>query len=353
MFAKSRSIATAAVAVLAASAALVGCTSAPAPSSSGSAHTPTESKTLTVITHDSFNLDKATIAAFKAETGYDVTFVAPGDAGTVVNQLVLTKDSPLGDVVYGIDNTFAARAIDAGVLSPYASAALPASAAAFTADTAGQLTPVDYGDVCINADTTWFAGKKLAVPQTLDDLLKPEYKDLLVVASPATSSPGLAFLMTTIAAKGEAGYLDYWKALKANGVKVVKGWTEAYTVEFSGSSGKGSRPLVLSYSSSPAYEPKTENLNQTCFRQIEYAGVIAGAQNEVGARKFVDFMLSQDVQAQIPEQMYMYPMDSSVKLPADWAAKAAKVDAPFTLPAAQISAKRDEWIKAWTAAVVG
>ncbi len=126
-----------------------------------------------------------------------------------------------------------------------------------------------------------------------------------MVASPATSSPGLAFLMTTIAAKGEAGYLDYWKALKANGVKVVKGWTEAYTVEFSGSSGKGSRPLVLSYSSSPAYEPKTENLNQTCFRQIEYAGVIAGAQNEVGARKFVDFMLSQDVQARSRADVYV------------------------------------------------
>jgi thiamine transport system substrate-binding protein len=353
MFAKIRSRGASAMALVAASAVLAGCSGTPAASPSASAPTPTESKTLTVVTHDSFALDKATIAAFKAETGYDVTFVAPGDAGTVVNQLVLTKDSPLGDVVYGIDNTFAARAIDAGVLSPYSSPALPASAAPLTADVAGQLTPVDYGDVCINADTTWFAAKKLAVPQTLDDLAKPEYKDLLVVASPATSSPGLAFLMTTIAAKGEAGYLGYWAALKANGVKVVKGWTEAYTVEFSGSSGKGSRPLVLSYSSSPAYEPKTENLNQTCFRQVEYAGVIAGAQNEVGARKFVDFMLSHDVQAQIPEQMYMYPVDSSVTLPADWAAKAAKVDAPFSMPSAQINANRDQWIKAWTAAVVG
>lgn len=348
---KTMSMIAALVALTATAVAMSGCTAAPAPTTSASA--PTQSTKLTVVTHDSFNLDKKTIAAFKAQTGYEVTFVAPGDAGTVVNQLVLTKDSPLGDVVYGIDNTFAARAIDAGVLSPYTSPALPASAKAFTADVADQLTPVDYGDVCINADTTWFAAKKLAVPQTLDDLLKPEYKGLLVVASPATSSPGLAFLMATIAAKGEAGYLDYWTALKSNGVKVVKGWTEAYTVEFSGSSGKGARPLVLSYSSSPAFEPKTENLNQTCFRQVEYAGVIAGAQNEVGARAFIDFMLSHDVQAQIPEQMYMYPVDSSVTLPDDWAKKAAKVDAPFSLPSAQINANRDKWIKAWTAAVVG
>jgi thiamine transport system substrate-binding protein len=163
----------------------------------------------------------------------------------------------------------------------------------------------------------------------------------------------LAFLLATIAAKGEPGYLAYWKALKANGLEVVKGWTEAYTVEFSGSSGKGSRPLVLSYSSSPAYEPATQSLNQTCFRQVEYAGVIAGAQNEVGARKFIDFMLSNQVQAQIPEQMYMYPVDSAVKLPADWAKRAALSEAPFTLAVAEIAAKRDGWIKAWTAAVIG
>ena len=314
---------------------------------------PTESRTLTVLTHDSFALDEATIAAFRQETGYEVNFVAPGDAGTLVNQLVLTRDAPLGDVVFGIDNIFAGRAIDAGVLSPYRSAALPASAEALQADDSGSLTPIDYGDVCLNADTAWFASHERAVPETLDDLLKPEYADLLVVTNPATSSPGLAFLVATIGAKGEAGYLDYWKALKANGVKVAKGWTDAYTVDFSGSSGKGDRPLVLSYASSPAYEPATEALTQTCFRQVEYAGVIAGAQNEVGARKFVDFLLSEDVQAQLPEQMYMYPVDPAVALPKEWKQHAAVVTAPITVPAAEISARREAWIKAWTAEILG
>ena len=331
---------------------LAGCTQA-APTASSSAAAPTESKTLTVVSHDSFALSKATLKQFSDQTGYDLKFVAPGDVGTMVNQLVLTKDAPLGDVVFGIDNTFAARAIDAGVLSDYTSTALPASAVGYGADVEGKLTPIDYGDVCINADDTWFRAKRLAVPQTLDDLLKPAYKNLLVVENPATSSPGLAFLLATIAAKGEDGYLPYWTALKSNGVKVVKGWTEAYTVEFSGSSGKGSRPLVLSYSSSPAYEKATSNLDRTCFRQVEYAGVLAGAQNAVGAGKFIDFLLSHQVQAEIPEQMYMYPVDSTVALPADWKAKAAMVSKPFSLPAAQINAKRDQWIKAWTAAVVG
>lgn len=344
-------VAAAATAVL-----LAGCAGTPAPSGTPTAGTPsapTESGTLTVITHDSFALGEETIAAFKAETGYDVTFVAPGDAGTVVNQLILTKDAPLGDVVFGIDNTFAGRAIGAGILSPYTSPALPEGADAFAADDTHALTPVDYGDVCVNADTRWFAAKGLAVPRTLDDLARPEYAGLLVVENPASSSPGLAFLAATVGAKGDPGYLDYWKALKANGVKVVKGWTEAYTVEFSGSSGKGDRPLVVSYASSPAYEPATEALTSTCFRQVEYAGVLAGAQNEVGARKFVDFLLSPAVQAEIPESMYMSPVDPDVELPADWKAHAARVDAPIQVPVAELGAKREQWIKEWTAGVIG
>lgn len=334
---------------------LAGCAgpAVPAASSPPSSSAPTESHTLIVITHDSFALDKATIAAFKAESGYDVKFVAPGDVGTVVNQLILTKDAPLGDVVFGIDNTFAGRAITAGILSPYTSASLPSGADAYAADDTHSLTPVDYGDVCVNADTAWFKAKGLAVPATLDDLTQPQYRDLLVVENPASSSPGLAFLAATVGAKGDPGYLDYWKALKANGVKVAKGWTEAYTVDFSGSSGKGDRPLVVSYSSSPAYEHQTEVLTGTCFRQVEYAGVLAGAQNEVGARKFVDFLLSKDVQAQIPETMYMNPIDPDVKLPADWTTYAATVTDPIQVPVADLATKREQWIKAWTAEVVG
>jgi len=354
----NRSILTTVLTSVAAGVLIAGCAGQPVkpvqPAGTGqaTASAPTESKTLTVITHDSFTLDDATIGKFRTESGYDVKFVAPGDAGTVVNQLILTKDAPLGDVVFGVDNTFAGRAIEAGVLAPYAASALPPAAAKLAADDKPSLTPIDYGDVCLNADSAWFKANSLAVPETLDDLLKPEYKDLLVVSNPASSSPGLAFLAATVGAKGE-GYLDYWKALKANGLKVVKGWTEAYTVEFSGSSGKGDRPLVLSYASSPAYEPATVALTQTCFRQVEYAGVISGAQNEVGARKFIDFLLSDEVQAELPEAMYMHPVKPDVPLPEEWQQHAAEVDAPIEVPVAEISARRDEWIKAWTATVIG
>ena len=339
----------------------VGVSADPPPTSTPSqseSTPPTESATLTVLTHDSFYLPEETLAAFTESSGYNVDYVQPGDGGTLVNQLILTKDAPLGDLVFGIDNTFAGRAIDAGVLAPYSSPALPEGAADRGPDGAGVLTPIDFGDVCLNADLAWFEEKGIAVPETLDDLVKPEYADLLVVSNPASSTPGLSFLIATIAAKGD-GHLDYWKQLKANGVKVVPGWTEAYTVEFSGSSGKGPRPLVLSYASSPASElgedgkPRTANLPQTCLRQTEYAGVIAGAQNEVGARKFIDWLLSPEVQAQIPSSMWVYPIDPAVELPAEWAEFGASVAEPWYVPAEQIAANRDTWIREWTNAVIG
>lgn len=359
----SSKLAAAAVAVAAsmslvacgAPAATTGAPSAPAAGASGGAK-----GTVTVLTHESFALSDEVKATFKADTGYDVTFIAQGDAGQLVNQLVLTKDAPLADAVFGIDNTFAGRALSEGVVAPYASPKLPADSADLKADASDALTPVDYGDVCVNADKQWFAAKKLAVPATLDDLTKPEYKGLLVVENAASSSPGLAFLAATVGAKGADGYLDYWGKLKANDVKVVKGWTEAYSTEFSAGEGKGTKPLVVSYSTSPAFtvpeggaESTTVALLDTCFRQVEYVGVLKGAKNEAGAKAFVDWMLSDKVQADIPGQMYMYPAVKATKLPEEWVKFAPLATKPHAVPAADIAANRDAWIKAWTAKVIG
>lgn len=315
---------------------------------------------VTVVTHDSFALSDSVKASFKADTGYELKTVSQGDGGALVNQLILTKDAPLADAVYGIDNTFAGRAISNGVLEPYASAKLPADATDLKADDTNALTPTDFGDVCVNADKAWFEAKKLALPVTLDDLTKPEYKNLLVVENPASSSTGLAFLAGTIGAKTQSGYLDYWGKLKDNGVKVDQGWTDAYEGDFTAGGKKGTRPLVVSYASSPAATltqdktaSTTVSLNETCFRQVEYAGVLKGAKNAAGAKAFIDWMLSDKVQADIPGQMYMYPAVKTTKLPAEWATFAPLAAKPYTVPAADIAANRDAWIKAWTAKVVG
>jgi len=316
--------------------------------------------TVTLVTHDSFALSEELITQFEADTGLTLEQVAPGDAGSLVNQLILTKDAPLGDVVFGIDNSFASRAIDEGILAPYMPTDLPADAAQYAVDEKGSLTPIDTGDVCVNADEEWFAEKGLAVPSSFDDLLKPEYKDLLVVENPATSSPGLAFLLGTIGAFGTDGWTDYWSGLGANGVKVAASWSDAYYVDFSGPSSEGDRPLVVSYSSSPPYEvpeggdtAPTSALLDTCFRQVEYAGVIAGAKNPEGAKKVVDWLLSPAVQADIPGSMYVYPVDSSVALPDSWAQVAPQATAPFVVAPADIAANRDEWITTWTDTVIG
>ena len=316
--------------------------------------------TVVLVTHDSVALSEELIAAFEADTGLTLEQRAPGDGGALVNQLILTKDAPLGDVVYGIDSTFASRAIEEGVLEPYTSPAAGADAEQFAVGDEGHLTAVDVGDVCLNVDHEWFAEAGVPEPVTLEDLTDPAYKDLLVVTNPATSSPGLAFLLATVDAFGEDGWQEYWAALRDNGVSVVSGWSDAYYVDFSGPSSEGDRPIVLSYASSPPYEvpegaevAPTGALLETCFRQVEYAGVLAGAENPDGARQVVDWLLSAEVQADIPESMYVYPVDSSVELPESWTRFAPQPEDPATVDPALVSEKRDTWIQQWTDTVLG
>jgi thiamine transport system substrate-binding protein len=310
--------------------------------------------TLTIATHDSWAMSKEVLAEFKQQTGITVKIQPHGDAGELTNKLVLTKDHPLADGVFGIDNTFASRAADEGVLAKYAGRR-PASSEAFGlgGDANDYLTPIDYGDVCVNIDDTWFAKQKLAPPKTFADLADPAYKDLLVVPGATTSSPGLAFLAATVGSYG-AGWVDYWKSLVTNGVKIDAGWEDAYTVDFTAGGGNGDRPIVVSYSSSPPFtvpkggdRPTTSALLDTCFRQVEYAGVLKGARNPKGAQEFVDFMLSHDFQAALPENMYVYPVDTTVALPPDWAKWAPTAPHPVEVSADDIAAHRSEWLRAW------
>lgn len=331
------------VAVLAATSVLAGC---------GSANS---SKTVVVATHDSWAMPKGVIKAFEKRTGYTVKIEEQGDAGELTNKLVLTKNEPVADAVYGIDNTFATRAVNAGVLAPYRSKAEPTFAKRFQLSGKGahELTPVDYGDVCVNVDNSWFAKHHKPEPKNLDDLTKPAWRNLFVVPGATTSSPGLAFLAATIAAKG-SHWQQYWKALLANGVKIDSGWDQAWSSDYTAGGGKGTRPIVLSYSSSPpdtiphgAKRPTTGVLLDTCFRQVEYAGVLEGAANPAGAKAFVDFMESHAVQTAMPGSMYMYPVDKSVKLPADWARWAPVAKHPWYIPPAELTAKRSTWLSQW------
>ena len=321
--------------------------------------TPAQNEGLVLVTHDSFALSEGILDQFTEETGIPVTVQSAGDAGQLVNTLVLTKDSPLGDVVFGIDNTFASRAVENGVLADYVSPDLTSAEDQYLlpADQGGkQLTPIDNGDVCVNVDHEWFAEKGIAEPKTLDDLIKPEYKDLFVTEAANSSSPGLAFLLATIAKYGDDGWKDYWTKLMANGVKIAAGWSDAYYVDFSGPSSEGDRPIVVSYASSPPFEVQdgateapTGALLDTCFRQTEYAGVIAGTKNEAGAQKLVDFLFSTTVQNDIPESMYVYPVNSNATLPDSFVKFAKIAKDPFVVTPADIDKNRETWLSEWAA----
>jgi thiamine transport system substrate-binding protein len=320
------------------------------------------STTITLVTHDSFAVSKPVLAAFTKQTGVKVKILQSGDAGAALNQVILTKSNPIGDVFFGVDNTFLSRALDAGVFEKYAPKALSAVPTAYQLDPSHRLTPVDHGDVCINYDKKWFAREKLAVPKTLDDLTKPAYKGLLVVENPATSSPGLAFQLATIARYGDRGWQDYWSKLRANDVKVDDGWESAYDGDFTQGANTGNYPLVVSYASSPPAavyyskpQPKTSPVGtmlDSCFRQVEFAGVIKGTPHEAAARKLVDFMLSERFQADVPLQMFVFPVRDGTPLPAVFTKFAETAAKPWTLPAADISAHRDTWIEQWTNTVL-
>jgi thiamine transport system substrate-binding protein len=274
------------------------------------------------------------IHMFEDESGYKLKLVKAGDAGAMTNKLILTKDQPIGDAVFGIDNTLIGLAKANDLLG-------------------AELQPVDFGDVCMNYDKDWFSSRNIPAPTDISQLTESTYKNLTVVENPASSSTGMAFLATTVAKFGDPGYLSYWESLKANGVKIDAGWEDAYFTDFSGSSGHGSYPIVLSYSSSPAYEVRDNGMSQTasilndCYRQTEYVGVIKGAKNSKGAQALVSFMLSQEFQSALPESMYVYPKLGGIELPSDWA-KFAPAATSLVGEQLDVNAGRKGWITAWS-----
>lgn len=297
--------------------------------------TDSKAASLTVAVHDSVVITDAQLADFKKQTGIDVTLVKAGDAGALTNKLVLTKDQPIADMYYGIDNTFLGAATVAGAVSDYQA--------------------IDFGDVCFNYDKHWFTSHEQAAPETIDDLLKPEFRGLTVVENPATSSTGLAFLAATVGKYDEDRWANYWESLQANDVRIDAGWEDSYNIDFSGSAGKGNYPIVLSYSSSPAFEVREDGESQTaslddgCFRQTEYAGLLTGSANVEGAKKFIDYLLSDGFQKTIPDNMYMYPVSTNVELPEAWAKFAPAATNTISVETDVINANRSAWLKAWDA----
>jgi thiamine transport system substrate-binding protein len=322
-----------------------------------------ERVSIRLVTHDSFAISKKVLRDFTKRTGIKVEVLPAGDAGEALNQVILTKDHPIGDVLYGFDNTFLTRALGEDILLPVQARGTAHVPEGLQLDPRGRAQPIDHGAVCVNYDRRWFARHDIPPPRSLADLAKPRYRDQLVVENPATSSPGLAFLLATVARRGDGGWRDYWARLRDNGVEVVNGWEEAYNGSFSAGEGKGDRPLVVSYASSPAAavyfadpRPKSSPIGtvlDTCFDQIEFAGVLKGTEHEAEAKALVQFMLSKEFQADVPLQMFVFPARSDVALPPVFAQFADVPAHPATMTPASIGQNRERWIDEWTDTVLG
>jgi thiamine transport system substrate-binding protein len=341
---------------VAAVAALASCTD-DAPSKGASGSGAGGGKEVVLVTYDAFALPKAAAAEFTKRTGATIKVVASGDAGAMLSKALLSAGAPEGDVLFGVDNTLATRVTDEDLLSPYtppAATGVP-DPLRLPGKLGRLLTPVDSGDVCVNVDAPWFAQRGLTPPTTLDDLADPRYKDLLVVQSPVTSSPGLAFLIGTVQRYGAGGWEDYWTKLQANGVKVRPSWDDAYTTDYTVSG--GDRPLVVSYASSPPAEvvlsegavtrPRSTVMADSCVAQVEYAGVLQGAAHPTLARELVDFMLSPTWQAALPLSNFVFPAVDGTPLPAAFQQWAVQPAVPRTLSATEIGSKREGWIERW------
>jgi thiamine transport system substrate-binding protein len=339
---------------------LMACGSAAAPQSpadptAAPATDAPAASTLTVMTHDSFAISEEVITQFEQANAVDVVIVNAGDAGSTLNKAILTKDAPQADVLFGVDNTFLSRAIEADIFVAYAPNVTFRAEA--TADNSGPLVPIDFGYVLINYDKAALATAGLEPPQSLADLLKPEWKSKLVVENPATSSPGLAFFLATVAEFGPSGWQEYWRGLRANDVLVADDWSTAYYTHFSGSSGKGPRPLVVSYSTSPAAElyfsegtmtePPTGNVAFGVFRQVEYAGILKGTAQVELAQKFIDFMVDAPFQNDIPLQMFVYPASEKGIIPELFTTHAPIPTVTNQLDATTIAGYRDAWVAEW------
>lgn len=324
----------------------------------------TQVRTLNVMTHDSFAVSENLITNFEKENNAKINFLLSGDTGAALNRAILTKGSPQADVFFGVDNTFLSRALLEDIFEAYDSPILAEIKPSLQLDPNNYALPVDFGDVCINYDKSYFEKNQLQLPSSLQELLLPEYNGLLVVENPATSSPGLAFMLATIAEFGEKGYLNFWAELKANGVVVVNDWETAYYSNFSASAGQGNQPMVVSYGSSPSAEvifSETPLLDSptasilapnTCFRQVEFVGILKGTQQRELAQKFVDFLLDVPFQEDLPLQMFVFPANQKARLPTEFEKYAQIPEQPATLDLDLIAQNREKWIQDWTLTVL-
>ena len=307
---------------------------------------------LTIYAYDSFVSEwgpgPKIFPVFEKKYGIKLSVISAGDAGQVLQRAIIEKDNVKADLLIGIDNNLLARAIAENILSPYKSKNLDKIPEELVFDKTNRVTPFDYGYFSIIYDSE----KILNPPASLDDLLKPEYADSLILMDPRTSSPGLGFMLWTKVAFGN-NFGEYWKNLMPSVLTITDGWDSGY-----GLFTEGEAPMVLSYTTSPAYHAEYENTERYRaaifpaghYMQIEGMGIVKGAKNRKVAEEFIDFILENEFQNEIPLTNWMYPVRTDLTLP-DSFNMAPKPEISLMISPEEIDIHLSEWIEEWINAV--
>ena len=325
--------------------------------------------TLRILTYDIAAFSDEMLAEFTNQTGYPVEMIRTDDSGGILEQLLQTQQAQQADLAIGLDNTYLQTALNFCLLQAHNASASDISETALEPYDGPLALPFDRGDVCLNYDETRVDGTNLTVPTSLWNLTEPEWNGLAAFPSPVTSSPGRAFMSATIDyfendEDNTPDAFDWWKAMAANGAIFTTGWTEAYEIHYSGGYGEwveghlGDAAMTVSYCHSPGVEAfyggnwtKSTSLTlpRSSFHQVEYAGVINGGTELEAANAFITYLLSEEVNRDMPENNLM----QSVLVNATWPETdgyAYHTDLPelnAEISNERIADEMEDWLSAW------
>jgi thiamine transport system substrate-binding protein len=298
---------------------------------------------LTVYTYESMGwIEDSVIPEFENMYGVDVKVIKLGDGGNVLSRIKLENKNPKADVVIGLDQSLTVDAVKNDLLIPYK----PINASnienqniIFNQDFS--VTPYDYGAIAIIYDPE----RLNTTPKTFEDLTKMDKS--LIIQDPRSSSTGQAFLLWTIAAYGD-DWKDFWKDLKSAILTVTTGWTDSFS-KFEA----GEAPMMVSYATDGAYS--YEYYKSTKYKalipeeggyvQIEGAGIVKGTKNEELAKRFIEFLLMDEFQREVPLNQWMFPV-TNVELPEsyEYSLKPEKI---LTIESEEIADNLDKWLNEW------
>lgn len=308
-------------------------------------------KTLTVYTYESFISEwgpgPKVKEAFEKTCGCTVDFVGVADGVALLTRLKLEGAGTKADLVLGLDTNLVAEAKETGLFEPHG---IDVSAVKVPGGFSDDVfVPYDYGHFAVIYDTETMK----TPPKSLKELVEGDPKDKIVIEDPRTSTPGLGLLLWVKSVYGDEAD-EAWAKLKGRVLTVTPGWSEAY-----GLFTKGEAPMVLSYTTSPAYHMLAENteryqaaaFSEGHYIQIEVAGLVKGAPQKELARQFLSFMITPGFQDTIPTNNWMMPAAATSEPLPDAFGKLVSPEKTFLMTPEEVATHRKAWIDEWLAAM--